>query len=1245
MAGNKESAWLTVGMGIGGALTGGLLFAGSALAISLGYMGGTILGNLLFPQQNKMESVSITDYGVQNSAKGIPIPKVYGTRPIAGNVIWMGDLHPYTVEHEGQGKGGGDAGAYDETRYRRSFLIALCYGPASCLRAWKGKVEIPLTDFTWFTGQNNSGIGALIDEDYAEYRNVACAYFDEYDLGGYSGLPNFTFEVSSSAAASAYRYSWISENNEVWGVPFQGSNGLIGLDLGGVAVDNGGGLVSLPFFGHPYEVGNTVVIDGTTNYEGVYTLQAGTSTTHIQITETFNAETFNGDEHVFRYIYPLKSGAGRSTLSSDGYLYYAHINSGTPPNVSYITRIAPDGTQSEDYNWLNIAWNDISATCPGVELSADERYLYIFIDVDGPTDYGYVYKFDLVTGDKIWNTTPDVSINSWPGYSLGVASNGDAYFQSHGGDDNAVRVDSNTGVSSKIPGTGSAYPNVNTSVIIYDTVVDDEIGIVIFGGYQQASLAYPDATMYNVSAVSTTKLGSPPFDSYVSSQILVGEKYTGALIETPVIGQGHITTLNGYIYVLAFNETLLQWEMFKLSWDPVNGLSEVNFVVLTYSSACGIFTNPAGQLVVVNQNNAGTQTTVFYYYDADMDLITSSDNCSNMLRAWNATVGGSWLGGNVDHLGTDYGEIDLLDVNFAAMCYDLMLDTNYGGSIPEDALDIDSWIDSLQYCEDEGLKGSLVISAQKPLWDWITFICAHFQGYKFRTSGKIGLGVFKSTSSVASLVRTDLAALTGQAPIKVKKRNYTDTLNQIEVRWTDRDATYASDIAIGRDKVDQRVSGGVRKKTIDLNGITRPALAQFMADRILIDALYRFNFYSFAVTFKNMRLENSDVIDVNDGFKVNDSMRIMKAIEDKNAREISIEAIEDISALYPSFASAGSAPQSQAPQPVAPIMGDSIITFKEDLTTPTLKLCISPTNINVNGWNIFKSYDNNSYSHIGAATISGVTGGQANAVGTLLTPMHAHPTVCWRQHESILVDIGAIVDLDTAINDIDFFAGRKQLLIDDEIVGYKTCLETITEGIWRITGLIRGMDNTKPTAHAVNASIATLNTNFSYYIRNEDLGSTIYFKAVPYEGSYAQSLSDTTTYTRTIIGRHRQPLPFSTLRLQGRDWIHTYKGEDFVVQWDRCFRASGYGRGGYGTALWGAAQVEDSIQNIQAILTDKNGIVLTSGVYNITLISPVTGLQVYAADIASNDPVNISLLPIGVESGLYAESLEVETWK
>jgi hypothetical protein len=58
--------------------------------------------------------------------------------------------------------------------------------------------------------------------------------------------------------------------------------------------------VGIPCTGHPYSVGDTITIAGTTNYDGTYTAAAGTTTNKIVIAHAYAAETFAGTETTVR---------------------------------------------------------------------------------------------------------------------------------------------------------------------------------------------------------------------------------------------------------------------------------------------------------------------------------------------------------------------------------------------------------------------------------------------------------------------------------------------------------------------------------------------------------------------------------------------------------------------------------------------------------------------------------------------------------------------------------------------------------------------------------------------------------------------------------------------------------------------------------------------------------------------------------------------------------------------------------
>ena len=107
--------WIKLGIAIGGAILLGPVM-GIAYGASIGFVGGSILGSMLFPTKSNLSMPEAASYPIQQSCKGVCISKIFGTNFIAGNILWMGELHPYKIRSStgGGGKGGGDEGERQE---------------------------------------------------------------------------------------------------------------------------------------------------------------------------------------------------------------------------------------------------------------------------------------------------------------------------------------------------------------------------------------------------------------------------------------------------------------------------------------------------------------------------------------------------------------------------------------------------------------------------------------------------------------------------------------------------------------------------------------------------------------------------------------------------------------------------------------------------------------------------------------------------------------------------------------------------------------------------------------------------------------------------------------------------------------------------------------------------------------------------------------------------------------------------
>jgi len=1113
------SDWARIGLTVGGFIVGGWFgYPG------LGLLFGTYAGSLLFPLKFESEMPPLHDYPVQTSAVGIPVAIVYGTTRLAGNIVWMGELISYQIKHESGGKGGAPEQTSYETKYRRSFLISVCEGVATIRRAWKGKEEIPLSDFTSFDGDGNTGIGTLIGEDYAEYSNLCMAYFEDYELGNAPYVPNFIFEVSGQVV----------------------------------------GFENIIYAGNGY----CHVLDA--DYQKIRN--------HLTI-----------------------SGCMACDVAADGRYVYTEgvLNPGDPPIfLRDVDGVDLGVTFEEPSVWKMGLWS-------GVRFSRDGNFIFATFIANAGDDT--LIKWNASTGDKVWEVTPIGAHQANP-YHLEIDQNDNLYLRQQfplAGPDQflfAGRYDSDGNFLGGWSGVAETY----------HCRIDRQMGVA------------------GVAFFTGTEVAVGKFDMAwavdLNDDTITAQDFGNLVIGSPGYG---IASNGEYVYILTFTTNG------KNIWQCSPDLQTIYNSILVVPTGGGAITS-----ILINKKNQLCVFLKFGELDTLYDVVIFDENLNR--------IEGHIIEGNIDGIyasdvvQTPSGALGAVtDENFAAMIKDLLINEKHGRYEESDLIteDFDSVI---SYCETNDLKGSLAITTQRSLPDWIEYICAHFQGYVYDIGGKIGLNCYRSQASVMSLTRNDLSRAGKMPPLHITKRPYPGTINRLEVAWTDRDNDYRISVVPAFDRIDQREAGQVRTKILDLKAITKSDLATRMAWRIFIDQIYRFSQYTFKLGFKSMLLEIGDVIDVTDGFLLTaKKMRAMSIEESKDGRSALITGVEDIADFYPAISYAFQ--ENQAAIDAAVVLEDGTVAFRERWDQGKLLLSIAPGGAQCNGWYIYKSYDDISYRLVGRSAIETVTGGGANCTGTFESNLPAYPAVVHRQEEAFDVSIGTVVDLDTAITDDDFFNMRKLAKIGDEIIAYKTCVESAVEGTWRVSNLIRGLFGTEAVAHVPGETFSTLDIDLTLNLQESDIGKTIYFKVVSYYAKKIQLLSEVDPVSHAVQGLWRKPAPVSLMRLNNREGLTTYPaGTDVIILWYFCSKISGYGRGGYGNALWGSFIMDDSILTMAATLKKADDTEIISEVYYIEEIGLPMGLLVTDSCRAGNNPFKVELLPGSIMSGIGSREIQIE---
>ena len=447
----------------------------------------------------------------------------------------------------------------------------------------------------------------------AEAHFVECSPVSGTDI---SRIVHVEGDGGTPAVPATYKFTYISESGVIWGIPVGDGVMLGSLDVGGEAVDKGDGTVGLPFLAHTFTAGETIRISGTTNYNDSYTVLAETTVNQLLITETYNAETFDGTEIIVKYYGSLSAGYGCMIQDSSGNLYV--------PQGGGITKIEPDGTRSAINEWSGI--NTRTKGIKSIKFTSDETCIYT-LEYD-TFNLAYVYKFVVTTGAVVW---ANPSSGYGPGASMGglpIDADDNVYTptwtgSTYGTSKYAASNGTRTNLTLMGEGKGSLYSNV-AGGCGSGTFVDDDMGIVIGAGQQSCQLSKDETLLYNL-AVRT-------FDNSKGAQMAVGGTWSGANDSTYGIGNGMVVTRDGYIYVISYTPGAT---LYKIEWDEDEQTLTVVDSAAGPTYGCGIYFDLYGNLVVVNQNPNTPQDDVLYFYDTDLNYLSKIENMyTTMFREW-----------------------------------------------------------------------------------------------------------------------------------------------------------------------------------------------------------------------------------------------------------------------------------------------------------------------------------------------------------------------------------------------------------------------------------------------------------------------------------------------------------------------------------------------------------------------------------------------------------------------------------
>lgn len=209
-------------LGVAGAVVGG--FFGGATGAQLGWMIGSTLGGFLDrPDGTVTEGPKLTDTRVTISTYGAMIPKLWGTAPVAGNIIDASDKRE-TAHYETQGGKGPPESTSVTYTYDVDLDIYICEGEIDgIVRVWANENLIydagtndafllaevnKNVPFTLYVGSETQTADPTFETlhgagNVPAYRGIAHVVFSAFQLAPYGNqIPTFRFEVVKTGSGA-----------------------------------------------------------------------------------------------------------------------------------------------------------------------------------------------------------------------------------------------------------------------------------------------------------------------------------------------------------------------------------------------------------------------------------------------------------------------------------------------------------------------------------------------------------------------------------------------------------------------------------------------------------------------------------------------------------------------------------------------------------------------------------------------------------------------------------------------------------------------------------------------------------------------------------------------------------------------------------------------------------------------------------------------------------------------------------
>jgi len=378
--------------------------------------------------------------------------------------------------------------------------------------------------------------------------------------------------------------------------------------------------------------------------------------------------------------------------------------------------------------------------------------------------------------------------------------------------------------------------------------------------------------------------------------------------------------------------------------------------------------------------------------------------------------------------------------------------------------------------------------------------------------------------------------------ISWSRKDSTEQYNRFTVEFNNRDNGYEKESVTYEDASDIAERGVVQAPTIQAGYIYTKARAVKVAENVARRSKVGKNQYKFKLGWAFCRLEPGDLVRITD-----EASGISRTVVMITDIQEGADGFLDITAISWFQANYGAAeydvhevdrPEIDFNRDPGNVDTPAIFQPPADLTANGLEVWIGAKGVNRENWGgctVYVSDDNEHYRTLGPITNNA-------RIGPLVSAMTDSST-------SMDVAISGTM-LSGTLQDAQ--RGNTLLWVDGECMSYQTAT-LLSNGNYRLSGLIRGQYNTSATSHSSGRLVVRCDeTLLRAPFFKEDIGKKLYLKFCSYNifGAAEQSLADVQAYEYTLLPYYipsvRNLTAFNRYR-QLADGVSWY---DIVVRWD-----------------------------------------------------------------------------------------------